>query len=118
MADVAFDFVPSYSSESTMKPRVSSVRFGDGYIQRATIGINLFPLVWDLQFINCSDARATEIENTIKSAAGGTLLWSVPHDAGEAPNTPLKWVCLEGVKRRRIDYNTNVLACTFEQVFE
>lgn len=111
-----FDFVPHYSSQVQIKPRINMVRFGDGYTQRGTSGINIFPQVWQLQFHNITTAQAQAIEDALVAAAGGTLLWK-PAPAQET-DPYLKWICPEGHTRVKSGFNTENLTCTFEQVFE
>lgn len=115
MADVQLDYSPSYGINVSVQPRVNLVRFGDGYIQRGANGINLYPAKWRLVFENVSTATAEAIEEKLKEAAGGTLLWK-PAPAEES-DPYLKWICLQW-ERRFIDYDTQTLTCELEQVFE
>lgn len=92
------------------------VRFGDGYIQRAASGINLFPEIWNLQFHNITTTEAQAIEDKLKEAAGGTLLWKRP--PAQVSDPYVKWVCLEQWTRVRAGFGNENLTCTFEQVFE
>lgn len=111
-----FDFVPHYSSQVSIKPRINITRFGDGYVQRGTSGINLFPKVWSLQFNNITTAEAQAIEDVLVEAAGGTLLWKLP--PAELADPYLKWICPEGWSRTAVGFNCENFTCTFEQVFE
>ena len=116
MANVTFDFVPDWTEETTIKPRVTKCQFSDGYVQRETVGINLFPQVHAMKF-TCSDEDADAIEALLQQAAGGTILWKVPPDEDSDPY--LKWILSDdGYKRAKNDYNNNVITCTFQQVFE
>lgn len=115
MAEVEFNYIPSYGSQSTVTPRVNIVRFGDGYVQRGANGINLFPDKWNLTFENLTDAEALAIETTLKQAAGGTLLWK-PSPALEA-DPYRKWMCLSW-NRTRKNYNCQTLSMEIEEVFE
>ena len=45
-----FTFEPSYGIRVSKEPKVLSVKFGDGYEQRAQFGINQIPRMWDLSF--------------------------------------------------------------------
>lgn len=116
MADVQFDFIPSYSSSKAVTPRITLVRFGDGYVQRGASGINLFPQKWDLNFTNIRDTQADDIEAALQSAAGGTLLWKPP-PANGALDPYVKFMCL-GWKRTVNEFDSNNLTCELEQVFE
>ena len=110
-----FDYGPSYSSASGVKPRINIVRFGDGYCQRAADGINLFPDKWSLTFDNVTDAVALEMETTLKAAAGGTLRWK-PAPAAEA-DPYRNFMCLEW-KRTRNNYNSQTVTLELEEIFD
>jgi phage-related protein len=104
--------LPSTSSSSSIEPRIKMLRFGDGYIQRAGDGINLFPEKWDLNFTTRTNDEADAIEATLRSAAGGTLLWTPTGTVTER-----KFICLSW-RRVRVDYNVNTVTCQLEEVFE
>lgn len=115
MAEVYFDYIPSYGSMSKVAPRVNITRFGDGYVQRGANGINLYPDKWTLTFDNLTDAEALAIEGSLKDAAGGTLLWKPAPAEGGDPYR--KWMCLEWSRTRK-NYNCQSMTMEFEEVFE
>lgn len=113
---VNFDYTPSYSSQVAIKPRMNLVRFGDGYVQRNTMGINIFPKVYQLQFNGITSAQADAMEQLLILAAGGTINFKLPPAKPEDPY--IKWICPEGWTRTKADLNSENFVCVFEQVFE
>ena len=109
---VLLEFLPSYSSSVSVKPRVKLVRFGDGYVQRGADGINLYPQVWDITFANRSAVECDDIEALLRSAAGGTISWVPP-----GATLPINFMCLEW-KRLYQDFDAHTITCQLEQVFE
>ena len=115
MAEVTFDYVPSYSSTSSITPKINIVQFGDGYIQRGTDGINIFREKWSLNFNSLTDEDSLAIETLLKTAAGGTILWKPPPVLEADPYK--KWLC-KGWTRTRNNYNHQSLQCEFEELFD
>lgn len=56
MANV-FTWVPTYGSAVTKTASVKRVRFGDGYEQRATMGLNSLRRKWEVVFANRPNIR-------------------------------------------------------------
>lgn len=108
-----FIWNPDFGAEKQNRPSVSNIKFGDGYEQRASFGINTLPQVWSLSFTNREEAEANAIDSFLK-ARGGTefFTWITPDDG-----TELKFVCQEWTKRieRANRYSINA---TFRQVFD
>jgi phage-related protein len=115
MAEVQFDYTPSYGSSSSVQPRINLTRFGDGYVQRGANGINIFPEKWNVSFDMLTDADALGIEEKLKEAAGGTLLWKPPPVSEGDPYR--KWICIKW-DRRRVNYNVQSISLELEEVFE
>lgn len=95
------------------KPRVSNIKFGDGYEQRVSYGINTNPQEWDLSFANRSEDESNEIDDFLTEHAGITSFeWTPPGQA-----SALKFKCQEWVK---VAQKGNFFSITakFEQVFE
>jgi phage-related protein len=92
---------------------VRSTKFGDGYEQRVTFGLNQDAKEWALTFI-VKDADADIIETFLnaRAADAASFDWTPPDTA-----TALKWVCLNWT-RDLIGFNVNQIEATFRQVFE
>lgn len=104
--------IPTYGAQKTSAPAVRTVRFGDGYEQRLTFGVNQNPKQWDLTW-NISETDADTIETFLDARAGQENFdWTPP---GEA--TSYKWICSQWNKS--IPYlNRATITATFRQVFE
>ena len=103
---------PTYGAQKTSQPVVRKVRFGDGYSQRLTFGLNQNPKSWSLTW-EVSETNADTIEDFL-DARGGTesFDWTPPDTA-----TSYKWICEQWTKT--IPYlNRATISATFMQVFE
>jgi phage-related protein len=82
MAATSFTWTPSYGAQERSQPVVRSVRFGDGYEQRLTYGLNTDLKVWSLSFNNVSTAVKDQITGFLQ-ARGGTqqFNWATPDNA-------------------------------------
>ena len=107
-----FSYIPDFSAQMTVRPRVNAVKFGDGYEQRVADGINTQPQSWALTFNNRTDSEIALIEGFL-SARGGieAFDWTTPRGVAG------KFVCREWSSRLE-KFNVNGLQATFEQVFE
>jgi phage-related protein len=107
-----FSYLPDFSAQRTVKPRVRAVRFGDGYEQRTADGINTQPALWSLTFNNRTTAEADTIETFFSTQAGMNAFdWTPP--LGSAG----RFICREW-NRTMPAYGVNAITCNFEQVFE
>jgi len=106
-------YSPEYGTEMTTKSRIIEMKFGDGYSQRASDGINgseiSFPLVFNL--LSSGDA---ETILAFLEARGGyeAFLWTPP-----GTSTPLKWICREWRYRPEPGGRATISA-TFERVYD
>ena len=107
-----FTWVPDYSAKLTMKPRVRSVQFGDGYMQRSADGINTNPRAPALQFSNRTDSEADAIIAFLDSR-GGVESFDYTPPGGAAG----KYICQE-YDRTQVSYNVATVTASFKQVFE
>ncbi len=107
-----FSYTPSYSTSLKQKPKIIEAKFGDGYEQATTMGINVDPEQWGLKFTNASKA-------TVDAIIAFFLTNSVA-------TTPFTWVNPDGVSGRYKckewartygGYEVNGLTCKFEEVF-
>src|SRR5690348_13475627 len=72
---------PSYTTRLTVKPRVLTAEFGDGYSQRSIDGINNNRQVWEVVWNNLLDSEMDNLRNFLDSLAGvGAFTWSPPKD--------------------------------------
>jgi phage-related protein len=90
MAATSFTWVPSYGAQQTSRPTVRSVRFGDGYEQRLSYGLNTDLKTWNLTFSNITTAVKDQIIGFLE-ARGGSQQFSWATPAGEISS----FVCQE-----------------------
>lgn len=104
---------PVYSANKRSEPKVRTVRFGDGYSQRLSYGLNQNPKEWSLTF-DVTDTQADEIETFLnaRAADAASFDWSPPDT-----NTSYKWVC-PSWNREMYDFQRSKINVTFQQVFE
>ena len=104
---------PTYGIQKQSAPNVRTVRFGDGYEQRLSFGLNQNPKVYNLTF-EVSEADADTIETFLDARAddNGAFDFTPPGEVAEA-----KFVCETWSKS--IPYlNRATIQATFRQVFE
>lgn len=108
-----FSWVPDFSAQKNVKPAVSNVKFGDGYRQRVSFGVNSTPATWQLQFGQRDAAEADAIEAFLEECAGVEAFeWTPP---GES--VAKKWTCQDW-SRSIQKANLYSLTAVFEQVFD
>ena len=93
---------PDFGAAKQSRPAVRVVRFGDGYEQRVTFGINQNPKEWRLRWSNITEANADN----------DSFTWSPPDESAN-----YEFVCESWTK----SFPTAGLAtidATFRQVFE
>lgn len=105
-----FNFTPARGAQLSIKPRVRSSQFGDGYEQRVADGINTQLRRWSLQF-----TRETSDIDSIEAffvARNGTesFTWVPPEGASGI------WLCREWV-RTVAESNVQMVSAVFEEVF-
>ena len=110
---VGTDVTPDFGAQKQSKPNVRSARFGSGYEQRVTFGINQNPKVWQLQWTALSNTAADAIEAFFDARAGVEKFgWTPLNDT-----TEYKWLCREWSRTHQYA-DINQITATFEQVFE
>ncbi len=107
-----FNYVPSYSTDITKKPKTLTARFGDGYAQRARDGINNNPQVWSIKFEGVTSAVADAITAFIDDKGGTTPFQWTPPGMAQA-----NFICEEGYQRSYGGYNWETITMKFEQDF-
>jgi len=74
------NYLPDYSAQLTMKPRVNKMQFGDGYEQRQSDGLNTKLQSWSVKFKrNTVEAQAI---NDFLTNLGGVdaFNWTTPDE--------------------------------------
>lgn len=90
MAATNFIWTPSYGAQERSQPIVRSVKFGDGYEQRLTYGLNTDLKVWSLTFNNVSTSIKDQITGFLEARGGSQQFnWTTPN------NTVGAFVCQE-----------------------
>lgn len=104
---------PTYPITKKSEPKIRTVKFGDGYSQRLTFGLNQNPKVWSPEFIlRPADADIVEAFLDARALDGESFDWTPPGSAA-----PLKWIC-PSWEREVLGPNSCRLQTTFTQVFE
>lgn len=108
-----FTWTPEFGAQKSRKPRVKSIRFGDGYEQRVADGLNTNPEFWSLQFANRTKAEADAIEAfLVEQNAVLSFDWTPP-DA----STSLKFICRDWTRTIQ-KANLYTIVAVFEQVYD
>jgi len=107
-----FTFTPSFTADLEEQPIIRRVKFGDGYEQRLSYGLNTQPKKWSLQFLNRTDTERNNILTFLRTqGAAESFEWTDPNSyAG-------KWSC-ERWNTSQVSCNFNNITATFEEVFE
>ncbi len=129
MALTSFDtFTVSYATKVAAKPRLVSVKFGDGYEQAAPDGLNSNPLVFNVVINNVTPTEAQAIIAFLE-AAGGYLpfYWTPPNPYGNwvagangiysaDGESALIWKC-KTWDHTYEEWESQSITATFEQCF-
>ena len=109
-----FTYTPSYSPSCDRKPRVLSTRFGDGYEQRGSDGINTNLQTWKLTFMDRTtvESDAIELFFTSNNTAVANFTWTPPNGSVAS-----KFICRQWT-RTTIWYDGHTITATFEEVPE
>ena len=110
--DSSVNLQPAYGTTKASQPITRTARFGSGYEQVGSLGINQNPKVYNFTF-QVSETDADTIEDFL-DARGGTesFDFSPPKETGTQ-----KYICRNWSKS--IPYkNRATIQATFEQVFE
>lgn len=104
---------PTFSAQKKSQPRIRTTKFGDGYEQRVTFGLNQNPKEWSLSFmVGTTDASSIETFLDARAADAASFDWTPPDDT-----TAYKWTCYQWNKELIGDSFYRIDA-TFTQVFE
>lgn len=105
---------PDFGASKGSEPSIRRVKFGDGYEQRLTFGLNQNPKKWELTWTakSNSDADAIEAFFDARATDAASFTWT-PLDE----STAYKWICLTWSREHQYA-NINIIRATFQQVFE
>ena len=104
---------PTYGLQKTSAPTVRTVRFGDGYEQRLSLGLNQNPKSYNLTF-EVSETDADTIETFLDDRAADSASFDFT-PPGESSSS--KFFCEQWNKS--IPYlNRATIQATFREVFE
>lgn len=104
--------LPDYGVAKRSKPRVNRIRFGDGYSQRSTDGINANMPIWSLAFTLRTRALIDSIDAFL-AARGGVEAFDWTNPSGAL----VKVICEEWQPVYNHDGDAS-LTCAFEEVPE
>jgi phage-related protein len=108
-----FTWAPDYGASKSSKPRVQSVKYGDGYEARNRFGLNRTPQVWSVQFKLREQDEADLIDAFLAAAEGSDYFQWTPPGA----SAPLNFLCREWSRAMPVPNRFDITA-TFEQVFD
>lgn len=107
------DYKPRYSATKRSEPKTRRVKFGDGYEQRVTFGLNQNPKEWSLTFdVTDDDADIIEAFLDARAADSTSFDWTPPDGT-----TSYKWICMSWT-RELYEFQRSQISATFMQVFE
>jgi len=107
-----FTFTPSFTADLEEQPIIRRVKFGDGYEQRLSYGLNTQPKKWSLQFLNRTDTERNNILAFLRTqGAAESFDWTDPNSYVG------KWICPQW-NTSQVSCNFNNITATFEEVFE
>ena len=104
---------PTYGVQKRSNPSVRTVRFGDGYEQRTTLGINQNPKVYQLTFeVSETDADTIETFLDARAADNASFDFTPPGEGSSSKFVFESWT-------KSIPYlNRASIQASFRQVFE
>lgn len=108
-----FTWTPDFGAQRDTEPTVNRIKFGDGYEQRQSNGLNTMPSVYNLSFENRDADEKDEIIAFLKARAGVQAFEWTPPDETD----PLVFVC----RKWNVTFqkaNLFTISAAFEQVFE
>jgi len=112
MAEI-FNFTPSKGITKQSKPVVTTNKFGSGYSQRVSYGINNRDESWDLSFINVTVPQAKNITDFLEAEDGVSYFLFTP--PGET--TQYKVICQDW----SVEYTSHIsrtIKATFVRVYD
>ncbi len=111
----SFTWTPDFEASNSPTINVIEHKFGDGYSQRQTVGINPRKSIWSLTFNKRNLTEGMAIKNFLDARLGVQAFDFIP--PGEVD--PIKVVCKTGQWSYRIIAGMNMnVSAKFEEVFE
>ena len=107
-----FIWTPSYSSDVSLSPRVKIIKFGDGYEQRITDGINTILINIDFLFDGRSIEETTAILHFFYEKAGVKSFLFTP----SPPHNIIKRFVCRNWSHQNQFYNNHSIKAKFEEV--
>lgn len=113
-----FTWIPDFGAQGETSPRVSNVKFGDGYEQRFSLGLNTMPTNYNLVFQNRDQNDRDDIVAFLREAAGTEAFeWAPPGEEASIYDPPRVFVCRKWtVVQNNASYFT--INASFEEVYE
>lgn len=111
MAMQEFTWFPDSDSSSDTKPNTKVSKFGDGYEQRASTGLNSNPAKWSLKFTRTREDAKNILAFLRQHGAVKAFLWITPLQEEGV------YVC-RGWKTTQLKNGIIEISVEFEQVFE
>lgn len=109
-----FDWVESPGTAAAPKANVAISQMGDGYEQRAPIGLHPITQIWNVVFADIDVAIADDIEAFLMDGyTWKTFDWMPPRQS-----VALKFKCTAFNRSIGSELDTHSITATFEQVFE
>ncbi len=105
---------PTYPASKRSEPQIRTTKFGDGFEQRLSFGLNQNPKEWSLTFV-LKDEDIKVIEDFLDARAldASSFDWTPPDDT-----TSYKWKCMGGWSKEMVDVGVSRLSLTLIEVFE
>jgi phage-related protein len=93
------NIAPDYGLTKESEPKIREVKFGDGYGQRTTFGLNQNPKTWPITWVNITNAEAAQIEAFLDARAVDceSFTWIQPDVEEQRTNRFANAVGLTGV---------------------
>ncbi|WP_323016482.1 phage tail protein [Castellaniella sp.] len=111
MATQVFPGRPNLGAPQKKKPRINSVRFGDGYELRSQDGINASPATWAVTFTGNWAEHQPRI--AVLEACGGVQYFRWTDPRGRTAN----FICREW-EDRQVEFGVYEITAEFEEVFD
>ena len=110
--------IPDKSLSRSVKPRVQKAKFGDGYEQRLSTGINPLEETFDVSFVNRARAEADDIIAFFESKKGATnFSFTIPDTNSGGNERTIKVVC-DNWSLSYINAEASSVSATFRRVYE
>ena len=110
--------IPDKSLSRTVKPRVQKAKFGDGYEQRLSTGINPLEESYSVSFVNRARAEADDIVAFFENKKGVTNFSFTIPDTNSGGNERIIKVVCEDWDLTYENAEASSVTATFRRVYE